>query len=105
MTILWFWDLNLERCRKKLEREAKQATVGIFGGKSWSVDFCDWQGELPRRSEWGKRMMERGGSGRSRGFFYFFRDWASGERLMNFVLLGSKVCLFLEGRQCCDEVS
>jgi hypothetical protein len=24
---------------------------------------------------------------------------------MNFVLVGSKVCLFLEGRQCCDEVS
>jgi hypothetical protein len=32
-------------------------------------------------------------------------DRESGERLMNFVLLGSKVCLFLEGRQCCDEVS
>jgi hypothetical protein len=32
-------------------------------------------------------------------------DRESGERLMNFVLVGSKVCLFLESRQCCDEVS
>jgi hypothetical protein len=73
--------LKLEQCRKKLEREAKQATVEIFGGKFWSADFCDWQGELPRRSELrescrggpsgGKRMMKRGGSGRSRGFFIF----------------------------------
>jgi hypothetical protein len=28
--ILWFWDWNLERCRKKLEREAKHATAEIF---------------------------------------------------------------------------
>jgi hypothetical protein len=73
--------LNLERCRKKLEREAKHATVEIFGGKSWSTNFCDKKGELsrsselrelPRRSELGERMMERGGSERARGFFFFF---------------------------------
>jgi len=32
-------------------------------------------------------------------------DRESGERRMNLVLVGSKVDLFLEGRQCCDEVS
>ncbi len=72
--------MNLERCRKKLEQEAKHATVGIFGGKFGSADFRDAEraaeevrvgGEWPRRSELGERMMERGGSGRSWGFLVF----------------------------------
>jgi hypothetical protein len=85
--------LNLERWRKKLEREAKHATVGIFGGKSGSADFRDAGraaeevrvgGELPRRSELGERMMERGGSGRSRGFFVFLETgrWREAMQIM-----------------------
>ncbi len=75
----------MERCRKKLEREAKHATVGIFGGKSWSTDFCDKKGELPRRSELGERMMERGGSERSQGFFFFVLEtgrWREAVQIM-----------------------
>jgi hypothetical protein len=94
-TILWFWDLNLEWCKKKLEREAKHATVGIFGGKSGSADFRDRQGELPERYELREscrggplRESWRGGPGWGSGwwkgeeaedhggFFYFFGDWA-----------------------------
>ncbi len=48
----------------------------------------------------------RGGSKRSRGFFLIFLETGRAEKgLMNFVLVGSKVGLFWEGRQCCDEVS
>jgi hypothetical protein len=35
--------MNLERCREKLEREAKHATAGIFGGKSWIAEFFLWR--------------------------------------------------------------
>jgi hypothetical protein len=31
--------MNLEWCREKLEREAKHAMAGIFGGKSWIAKF------------------------------------------------------------------
>jgi hypothetical protein len=39
-----------------------------------AVEEVGVEGELPRRSEWGERMMERGKSRRSRGFSYFFGD-------------------------------
>jgi hypothetical protein len=68
--------MNLERCREKLEREAKHATAGIFTGKSWSADFWGWQGVLLKRSELRGRVMDRGGSGRSWGIFFLETRWA-----------------------------
>jgi hypothetical protein len=52
----------------------------FFGGKSWSRDFWGWQGELPRRSESRERVLERGGSGRLRGFLFFGNWVGDGEK-------------------------
>jgi hypothetical protein len=77
--ILCFGDMNLERCREKLEREVKHAMAGIFGGRSWSANFGGCLGVLLRRSGLREHVMKRGGSGRWQGFFFFGR-LGDGER-------------------------
>jgi hypothetical protein len=62
--------MNLEQCREKLEREAKHATAGIFGGRSWSANFWGCLGVLLRRSGLRERVRKRGGCGRWQGFFF-----------------------------------
>jgi hypothetical protein len=64
--------MNLEQCREKLEREAKHATAGIFGRRSWSADFWGCLGMLLRRSRLRERVRKKEGSGRWQGFLFFF---------------------------------
>ncbi len=79
----------------KPNRQRSEFLEGSLGARI----FVTGGGELPRRSKGRKRKMA--------GFFFliFFGDWGAEKGLVNFVLVGSKVGLFWEGRECGDEVS
>jgi hypothetical protein len=69
--------MNLERCKEKLEREAKHATAGIFGGRSWSTDFWGMSGSAAEEVRVERVGDEKGRKRKMAGIFVFiFRDWA-----------------------------
>ncbi len=73
----------MERCRKKLELEAKHATAEIFGRKSWSADF----GVAGRATEEVRVEGASDGKGRKRkiaGIFNFLETgrWREAVQIM-----------------------
>ncbi len=79
-----------------LEKLLEEANGGLEE-KIRSLFFL-WRGDWKKEWRGGKRQNGEPG-------LALQADRESGGKLLNFVLVSSKVCLFLEGRQCCDEVS